>query len=400
MIKEITLPEIAENVEDGTVITVMVREGDTISADQNVVEVETDKAAVEVPASVGGTVTEILVQEGDDVTIGQTLMKVETEEDAAEQPAQQEDSQPEPSEQREDRPAAEVPASPATRRFARELGVSITEVSGSGPSGRISTDDVKTHARAMLSERTEPRAGESGGAGARARREQMTRVRRLTAERTAESWRSIPHVTHFEEAELTELNRFIDQHQGRVSKNGGKLTVTAVLTKLVSHALLAFPRFNAELDAEADEIVYHGEIGIGIAVDTDRGLLVPVLRDPDRKSVTAIALELGELAAKARDGSLGPEQMQGGTFSISNLGGIGGVGFTPVIVAPQVAILAVARAQTRPVYDGHGFSAREMLPLGISYDHRVIDGADGARFMRWLKTAIEDPFAALMEGGR
>ena len=452
MIKEIEIPEIAENVTDGIVIGVLVSEGDTIEADQDILEIETDKAAVELPAPFGGTVTEILVSEGDEVAVGQAVMKVETDGEAeeeageeeagekktrdegaesAEEDARDEDrerkepkkrdaerkrdeaeertagkrrekKEPEPAgekrtkEDREPEPAGDatdVPASPATRRLARELGIDITRVKGSGPSGRITADDVKSHARKRTG------GGEAAREGGAERREKLTRIRALTAERTTTSWQTIPHVTQHDEADLTRLNDYMSAASARVEKAGGKLTVTAVLTKLVAHALRVYPRFNASADMDAGEIVYHARVAIGIAVDTDRGLLVPVLQDPDRKGILEIAVEIGELAAAARGGDLEVSQMQGATFSISNLGGISGTGFSPIVVPPQVAILGVARSQMRPFYTGSTFEPREMLPFSLSYDHRVIDGADGARFTRWLKTAIEDPFAALMEGG-
>lgn len=487
MTKEIHFPAIGENVEEGTVTEVLVAEGDAIEADQNILEMETDKASVQVPAPFGGTVTEILVSSGDTVSVGQAVLKVETEEGGGEEPAEdggekqtsgekqsagEEKDGDEPAEggrekrggieqrdrgeqggadrggeaghreQRDSRGgegaresrgggepdaaeaadrvrAADVPASPATRRLAREIGVDITQVSGSGPGGRISQDDVKAHARegggrsggAAGAPRggpegaargtgrgSEGRRSEMPGAG-EGRREKMTRVRSLTAERTTASWQNVPHVTQHEEADLTELNAYMKKAAPKVEKAGGKLTLTAVITKLVAQALRIYPRFNASADMEAGEIVYHPNVAIGIAADTDRGLLVPVVRDPDRKSIVQIALEIGELAKAARNGDLEPSQMQGQTFSISNLGGIGGTAFTPVIVPPCVAILGIARAQTKPVYTGATFEPRQVLPMSLSYDHRVIDGADGARLAVWLKTAIEDPFAALMEGG-
>lgn len=456
MVREIKLPEIAENVSEGTITGVLVSEGDTIEADQDILEMETDKASVEVPAPFGGRVKEILVGEGDDVSVGQAVMKVEADEDAGgddggastegrDAGERGEDAggtaEPQGTAQREGHPrhegvetggagasgmggaaaaerarSADVPASPATRRLARELGVDITEAEGSGPGGRVSSEDVKAHARRGLGGganeapsgggrapssggrgASEQAAREGGGAGER--RERMTRVRALTAERTTQSWQTIPHVTQHDEADLSRLNAWMEKAAPKVEKAGGKLTVTAVLTKLVAQALRVFPRYNASADMDAGEIIYHDRVAIGIAVDTDRGLLVPVVRDPDRKSVTSIAIEIGELAKAARSGDLEPSQMQGATFSLSNLGGIGGTAFTPVIVPPAVAILGVARAQTKPVYDGRRFVPHEVLPLSLSYDHRVIDGADGARFVVWIRTAIEDPFAALMEGG-
>ncbi len=426
MQKEIRIPEIAENVSEGTITGILVRKGETIKADQDVVEVETDKAAVEVPSPFGGTVEEILVSEGDEVSVGQAIMKVETDEEADEEADEDADGDREAESRKESReepaerdetaapseqkaPAApstpsapDVPASPATRRLARELGVDITEVEGSGDGGRIYAEDVKGHVRDVQSRGGRAAGGEAarrpGGGGER--REEMTRVRALTAERTTTSWQTIPHVTQHEEAELTAMEEFIERTAPRVEKSGGKLTLTAVLTKLAATALRVYPRFNASLDEEAAAIIYHSRVAIGIAADTDRGLLVPVIRDPDQKSVTSIALELGELARAAREGDLGPDQMQGATFTISNLGGIGGTSFTPIILPPQVGILGVARAATRPVHTRRGFEPREVLPLSLSYDHRVIDGADGARFTGWLKTAIEDPFTAMMQGGR
>ncbi len=462
--KEIKLPEIAENVEEGTVISILVSEGDQIKADQDILELETDKASLEVPAPSGGTVKEILVAEGDNVSVGDVIMKLEEsgedesggEEDDSEQAgekdqessdkgeskqdnkkksgkdekAETKDKQPEKepeessekkqsqgadeqkqSEQKQSEQkgggrakdgaesASDVPATPATRRLAREIGVDIAEVSGSGPGGRITAADVKDASRGGESSGGAGGGRSDGGAAAEGnRREKMTKVRSLTAERTMKSWRAIPHVTQFDEADMTGLNRYMEAAAPKVEKAGGKLTVTAVLVKLVAHALRAYPRFNAQIDMEAGEIEYQSEIAIGIAADTERGLLVPVVRNPDRKSITSLAIEIVELAKKARSGELEVSQMRGGTFSISNLGGIGGTAFTPVVVEPQVAILGVARAKTQPVHVNGRFEPRPILPLSLSYDHRAIDGADGARFVSWIKTAIEDPLAALMEG--
>lgn len=426
--KDVQLPEIAENVEEGTVTGILVSEGDEVSESQNILELETDKASVEVPAPFAGTVAEITVSEGDTVAVGDVVMRFDESgseesasraEDAESQDEQSTGASGKPDEDKprdDDREkpsleaadsrkdaAADVPASPATRRLARELGVDITAVEGSGARGRVSQEDVKRAARGGSPAGTQrDQQGAAGGAGKDSgdeSREPMTRVRALTAERTQQSWQQVPHVTHFDEADTAGLQSFIESNASKVEKRGGKLTVTAVLVKLCAHALRSFPRFNASIDMEAGELVYHHGIGMGVAVDTERGLLVPVLRDPDRKSVADIAVELGELATAARDGSLSPDRMQGGTFSLSNLGGIGGTGFTPVVVQPQVAILGVARAQSVPRLTNGRVTEATLLPLALSYDHRAIDGADGARFVSWLKTAIEDPFEALMMGG-
>ena len=455
--REVRIPEISENVQEGTVITVHVSEGDTIEADQNILEIETDKAAVDIPSPVGGTISEILVSEGDEVSVGDVVMKIdedgqsadtaqeEGEDEKTEEPQGGGKPQPKESEQgapaekeekteeappkkgaeaegdstaaRKDEASKEaareeeagkeesrteaaggedIPASPATRRFARELGVELSRVSGSGPGGRITNDDVKEAAR----DRGAPGQGAEGGreSGAGERREKMSQVRRLTAENISKSW-AAPHVTHFDEIDLSSVNEFIAERSEKVARAGGKLTVTAVLMVLCARALERFPRFNASVDMEQKEMVYHDQINIGLAVDTERGLLVPVVRDANRKSVRDIAVEIVELAERARAGKTGPDELSGGTFSISNLGGIGGTAFTPVIQSPHVAILGVSRATTRPVYDGEGFQPRPVLPVGLSYDHRANDGADAARFVKWLKTAAEDPLEALLEGG-
>ena len=463
MIKEIKLPEISESTEAGTVVSILVSKGDSIKEDDPIVELETDKASVEVPASDGGTVTEILVSEGDEVSVGQTILKVETEggdEEAAEEEApeeQPEDEKPkaeekeapekeadeeapkeeppekEPPEQQpeakepkaEDRrpaegkkapeqesKAASVPAAPSTRRLARELGVDITEVSGSGPGGRISPDDVKAHVREGGAA---PGAGEKGrgkaaqGRGAAAkplpdfsqwgktRRQSQNRIRSLTAENTQYSWQTVPHVTQFDEANISAIEEFRARYSDFAEKQEAKLTVTAVLVKVVAEALKRFPRFNASLDEEAEEVILKEFVNIGVAVDSDRGLLVPVLRDADKRSLIDIARSLGEVASAARNKKIKPEELQGGTFTISNLGGIGGTAFTPVIFHPQVAILGVARATTVPVWQEGSFVPQLRLPLTLSYDHRVIDGADGARFLRWICEALEHPLFLYLE---
>jgi pyruvate dehydrogenase E2 component (dihydrolipoamide acetyltransferase) len=229
-------------------------------------------------------------------------------------------------------------------------------------------------------------------------RQDMTSIRRRTAEHMAHAWTTIPHVTQFDKADITELEKLRKQFGGRVEAEGGKLTVTAILVKLIAHALQKFPQFNASVDMANNQVVYRRYINIGIAVDTDRGLLVPVIRDADRKNITDLAVELGELADRARNRKATLDDMQGGTFTITNLGGIGGTNFTPIVNSPEVAILGVARTQIEPVYVDGQFQPRSMLPLALSYDHRVIDGADGARFLRWLVEVIEQPFLLFMEG--
>ncbi len=295
-----------------------------------------------------------------------------------------------------------MPAAPSVRRLAREIGVNISEVEGTGPGGRISDDDVKAAAKSRLER------GDGAGAGTQAplpdfsqwgeiHREKMSRVRQITAESTAAGWSSIPHVTQFDKADVTGLEEFRQQYKKAAEKQGVKLTVTALLVKVLGFALDHFPRFNASLDMNAGEIIYKDFINIGVAVDTDRGLLVPVVKNVESKSILEIAGELGDLAKRARSKKISPDEMKGGSFIVSNLGGIGGTQFTPLIYPPQVAILGVSRASTEPVWQDGEFVPRQILPLSLSYDHRIIDGADGARFLRWICSVLEHPLSAFID---
>jgi pyruvate dehydrogenase E2 component (dihydrolipoamide acetyltransferase) len=225
--------------------------------------------------------------------------------------------------------------------------------------------------------------------------EPMSHIRKLTATNVQQAWQTIPHVTQFDEADITNLENFRQKNQDKITKAGGKLTVTALLLKIVGFALQKYPQFNASLDAENDQIIYKHYYHVGVAVDTAQGLLVPVVRDVNKKSLTELSVELNELAEKARDKKISSDEMQGGSFTISNLGGIGGTGFTPIVYAPQVAILGVARSKYQQVLVDDEFQKRLVIPLSLSYDHRVIDGADGARFLRWICQVIEDPYAIL-----
>jgi pyruvate dehydrogenase E2 component (dihydrolipoamide acetyltransferase) len=297
--------------------------------------------------------------------------------------------------------AAQVPAAPSTRRYARELGVDITAVEGSGPGGRVSMDDVKGHARSII----------TSGGGARGQPalpdfsqwgevevQPMRTIRRITAERMASTWATVPHVTQCDKADITELEKLRQKYAKKVEAAGGKLTITAIALKVIAAALKTFPQFNSSIDVRNDAIVMKKYVHVGVAVDTDRGLLVPVLRDVDRKNIVQLSVELAEFAAKTKSGKLAPAEMQGGSFTISNLGGIGGTYFTPIINAPEVAILGMSRSVTEPVWTGESFEPRLMMPLSLSYDHRVIDGADGIRFLRWVCEAFEQPFLLSLEG--
>ena len=312
------------------------------------------------------------------------------------------------------RPAAEsapapeqppAPAAPSVRRMARELGIDINEVPGSGPSGRISVDDVKAHAKRLVAS---PGRGDAAAAAplpdftrwGEVDRQPMRAVRRKTAEHLSVAWQTIPHVTQFDLADITNLEELRKKYAKQAEAAGGNLTVTAIAVKVVASALRVFPHVNASIDLAADEIIVKKYVNIGVAVDTDRGLLVPVIKNADQKNIVQLAVELAQLSEKARTRKIALEEMQGGCFSISNLGGIGGTYFTPIVNAPEVAILGISRARVEPVYqkDTGQFAPRTMLPLSLSYDHRAIDGADGIRFLRWIAEALEQPFLLSLQG--
>jgi pyruvate dehydrogenase E2 component (dihydrolipoamide acetyltransferase) len=280
-------------------------------------------------------------------------------------------------------------------------------VPGSGPSGRISIEDVKNYSRTLNQQRS---AAQTTFAGieeetlpdftkwGEVERQPMSKVREKTARHLSYAWATIPHVTQFDKADITELEKVRKQFSKQVENAGGKLTVTSILLKIVAAALKRFPQFNASVDMKNSEIIFKKYIHIGIAVDTDRGLLVPVVRNVDQKNIIQLSVEVSELAGKARDRKLSLEEMQGGNFSISNLGGIGGTAFTPVVNSPEVAILGISRGEMRQIFKEGEFKPCLMLPLSLSYDHRIIDGADAARFLRWVAEAIENPFKVLLEG--
>ncbi len=422
---QFALPDLGENIESGDVIRILVAVGDHLAEDQTVIELETDKAVIEVPSSIDGTVTEILVQQGDTIAVGQPILEVEAaaaealtveETSPAPEPATAEPaSTPPPQEQaiapvvEEDPPAptptspdGPVPAAPSTRRLAREIGVDIAQVQGTGPGGRISIDDVKAHSKKLHATRAATPAAAASlpdfSQWGAVERQPMTKVREITAERLAQAWATIPQVTQFDKADITSLEKWRAAYGKKAEAAGGKLTPTAILIKVLGIALKVFPQFNASIDVAQREVVYKRYFHIGIAVDTPHGLLVPVVRDVDQKNIIDLAVELSELAQKTRERKIGPADMQGGSMTISNVGTMGGTAFTPIVNPPEVAILGVARSQVEPTYIDGQLEPRTHLPLSLSYDHRLIDGADGARFLRWVCTALEDPFIALLEG--
>jgi pyruvate dehydrogenase E2 component (dihydrolipoamide acetyltransferase) len=425
---EVKLPELGENIETVEVSAVLVEAGTRVAKDQPLIEVETEKANLEVPAPVEGTVTEVLVKVGDKLEVGQTIVRL----DAVDAPVAGEKvvvaavAIPEPAEvpppqrvedvhksvvefpatRRKPEIGPSVPASPSVRRLARELGVDILDVAGSGPGGRISRDDVKAHAKRIVTG-----VAASGAAGPVAlavklpdfsqwgeiAAEPLSNIRRATAKNLAMSWATVPHVTQFDRADITQLESMRKRFNKRDEAEGRKLSMTAIVLKMVAAALRQFPKFNASLDLANDVVIFKKYIHLGVAVDTERGLLVPVIRDADRKGLVEVAGELNDLAERARDKKLGLDEMSGASFTVSNLGGLGTTYFSPIVAWPQVAILGVGRAEHQAVFDEGQFQPRLMMPLSISYDHRIIDGADAARFLRWLAEALEQPLLLLLD---
>ena len=465
---EFILPNLGDGVAQGDVLKVLVKVGDTLAVDQSVLELETDKATIEVPSDVAGKVTAINVKAGDKVKPGQSVLtlegasggngasgaktakteapkqeapKQEAPKAAAAQAPEEPDAPVEPVAPAE-RPKASVtniatgrpappapapvpppaavshvtsaPAAPSVRRLAREIGVDVSQVPGTGPGGRITQDDVKEFAkRVMNSLGGNGQAAAASGAGravgvgpalpdfakwGEIERKPMTGIRRKTAEHLSHAWNTIPHVTQFDKADITALEQVRKKYRAEVEKAGGNLTVTAIAAKVIASALKVFPQFNASVDQAGESIVYKKYVNVGIAVDTENGLLVPVLRNVDQKNLIQLSVEINQLAEKAKARKLSLDEMSGGSMSISNLGGIGGTAFTPIVNWPEVAILGISRGGFEPVWNGKEFEPRQMLPLSLSYDHRLIDGADAIRFLRWVAEALENPFALTLRG--
>lgn len=438
---EFKIPALGENISTAQITKVLVKSGDNVLPDQIVLEIETDKATVEVPTEIGGKVKEVKVKDGDKVPVGSIAFTIENSELRIEnesksigekssakvieatpdkisqtvtdnrQPTlpKEHTHMPQTISVPKDISKVVVPAAPSVRRFAREIGIEISNVRGSGPGGRISIEDVKSFAK-NLNQQIQKGGIVGGGVSipketlpdfskwGEIDRQPMSNIRRKTAEHLSYAWATIPHVTQFDKADITELEKLRKQFGKKVEGAGGKLTVTGILLKVIASAMKVFPQFNSSVDMEKNEVVYKKYFNIGIAVDTDRGLLVPVIRDVDKKNITLISVELNEISKKARDKKLSLDEMQGGCFTISNLGGIGGTYFTPIVNSPEVAILGVSKSAYEPVYIDGKFEPRLMMPLSLSYDHRIIDGADAIRFLRWVINALENPFLLSLEG--
>ena len=425
-IKDILVPDIGDF--DGVeVIEIMVTAGDAINIEDPIVSLESDKAAMEIPSPFAGTVKEVKVNLGDQVSEGSILITIEASESSAipaEESAPTEEAKPTAPESPAPAPVsapaapaqAPIPrpsptasikineegfknayASPSVRKFARELGADLSQMSGSGNKGRILKEDVKNWVKQTLSQ-----GATRGGLGVEPMPEidfsqfgdieihELTRINKLTGKFLHRNWVTIPHVTQFDEADITELEKFRKQLNEENQKDGTRVTVLVFLMKALVSALKEFPRFNSSLDHTGENLILKHYINIGVAMDTPDGLVVPVIRDCDRKSLIELAQELTETSQRARAKKLSPSDMQGGSISISSLGGIGGTSFTPIVNAPEVAILGVSRSAMKPVYKDGEFEARLMLPLSLSYDHRVIDGADGARFTSYLSRVLSD----------
>ncbi len=401
----VTVPDIGDFAEV-EVIEILVAEGDEVQQEDSLISLESDKATMEIPAPQGGVVKGLKIAVGDKVSEGAPILELEVVAGAApaveenpsdpppqvETPVAEETPKPAPAAV-ETAPAPSVidgnkaHASPAIRRYARELGVDLSQVGGSGAKGRVLKEDVKRFVKKALSE-----DGVKGGSGippipkvdfskfGRVDPQPLSRIQKISGKHLHACWLNVPHVTQFDEADITEMEAFRQSAKEDAAARGVRLTPLVFILKAVVAVLKEFPKFNASLDLDSEQLILKDYYNIGVAVDTPNGLMVPVIKDVDRKGVYELAEELMEISGRARDGKLGSADLQGGTFSISSLGGIGGTQFTPIVNAPEVAILGVARSQMKPIWNGAEFEPRLMLPLALSYDHRVIDGADGARF--------------------
>ncbi len=419
MTREVRLPELGEGVERAEVVRVLVAAGDAVVVDQALLEIETDKATVEVPSPAAGTVIAIGIAAGATIAVGQLILSLEIDEAAAEAPqptpapaAQTLPAQASPTTgpatvpthapepvptpaAPESRPARPALAAPSVRKLAREIGVDIDTVTGSGAGGRVGLDDVKAHARrAMAQVRSGTAATGSPALPDFSRwgpieRAPMRILRRTVARRMSQAWQTVPHVTQHDQANISEfeaVRRTLKRTSPEVP-----LTLTAFAVAIVAAALKEFPPFNASLDLARHEIVYKRYINIGVAVDTERGLIVPLIKDADQKSLGALSTEIAALATKVRTTGASREDLEGGTFTITNLGGLGGTAFTPIVNYPEVAILGLSRSAPAPVFINDRFEPRPMLPLSLSYDHRLIDGAAAVRFLRWVADRFEHP---------
>jgi pyruvate dehydrogenase E2 component (dihydrolipoamide acetyltransferase) len=439
---EIKVPDIGD-FKEVEVIELLVKPGDTVKAEQSLITVESDKASMEIPSSHAGVVKELKVKIGDKVTEGSLILMLEADASAAATApapasapaapapasapaapaatsAPQSAPTPVPTPAPQPASVSTAPAavaaansngqkshaSPSVRKFARELGVELSRVSGSGPKGRILLEDVQGFVKGVMSGSSAAPAAGGGGGGmgmsllpwpsldfskfGETELQPLSRIKKISGPNLHRNWVMMPHVTQFDDADITELEEFRKSANESLAKSGVKLTMLAFVIKASVSALKKFPAFNASLDANGENLILKHYYHIGFAADTPNGLVVPVVKNADKKGVAEIAKEMGELSAQARDGKLKPADMQGASFTISSLGGIGGTKFTPIINAPEVAILGLSKSTIQPVWDGKQFAPRLIMPLSLSYDHRVIDGAMGARFIVYLGEVLAD----------
>ena len=420
---DLKLPPLGEGADSGNVVSILVKEGDAIAKGQGIIELETGKAVAPVPASAGGKVTRIIVAVGDKISVGQPILSIDAagtvpaakpapakapsagHRAAAPPPSVDEGAELPPLEE-ETADGPEPAASPSIRRLARELGLNLRKIRGSEHGGRIVMADVRAYLERLQRLAAQPRAAAGAPAkppperidfskwGPIARRP-LTQLRKVIAGRMAQSWNTVPRVTQFDEADITALNELRKKHAGAYEKKGARLTLTSFALKITADALKKHPVFNSSLDESAGELISKEYFHLGLAVETDQGLIVPVLRDVDKKSILSLSKELNELAAKTRDRKVSLEELQGGSFTISNQGGIGGGHFTPIVNTPEVAILGMGRGALKPVVREGKIEPRLMLPLTLAYDHRVIDGSTAVRFM----LEIVQGFEKFDEGG-
>ena len=418
---DVKLPHLGEGADSGTVVNLFVKEGDQIAKDQPILELENEKAVATIPSTAAGTVAKVFVKTGDKISVGQKLLSVTGDAaPAAAKPAEAPkakaktaapEPEPEPEQEEEAAPAessesleksnAAVGASPVIRKLARDLGIDLARVRGSARGGRVTMEDLRAYIQRLQKLAAQPKSG--GGAAVKPAAESidfskwgsvtkkpLSPLRQVIARRMTENWNAIPHVTQFDQADITGLLALRKKYVEAYEKKGARLTVTSFVLKAVAETLKKHPIFNSSLDEVAQEIVFKDYVHIGIAVDTEAGLIVPVLRDADKKDLAQLSKELEELATKARERKVSGEELKGGSFTISNQGGIGGGHFTPIVNKPEVAILGLGKGASLPVVRENKIEPRTMLPMGLSYDHRVIDGGAAARFIVDLVKAIEN----------
>ena len=434
-IVEMRLPELGENIIDALVSSVLIKPGDILEKDQVVLEIETDKATIEVPSVISGTVKEVLAKQGEKVKVGDVIIRAASISAGGEQrlpkaveappaaevktapvpvieeaPAKGEKVQPESGEIDKQPPIAKgsAPAAPSVRRIAREIGVDINEVPGSGPGGRISMDDVKAYSKKLHQQAGAKAVSAVLSAGIKKEMlpdfskfgeidvQPMNNIRAKTADHLSYAWSVIPHVTQFDKADITELEEVRKKINAKRGKQEIGITITTILVKVIEAALKKFPQFNSSIDLDKHEVIYKRYYNIGIAVDTEFGLIVPAVKNVEKKNLSELAAEINSLAEKARSKKIALEDLQGANFTITNLGGIGGTSFTPIINSPEVAILGVSKGSVEPVYKDGSFIPRLTLPLSLSYDHRIIDGADGIRFLRFVCEILEEPLRIIL----